>query len=102
MERYLHYQFKEFDIFINIPWEANFKKDIGLDLAIIASIYSAIQQKIFSEQVFFGEVTLMWKVKNASFQDKRKKEARWMEIVTIDENKNDITEMFNTNWKFHI
>lgn len=100
MEKYLWVSFQDKDIFINIPGDQSFKKDNGLDLAIVAAIYSSHTVHLFSDKVFFWEVTLMGKIRPATFQARRLKEAQWFDIVTYEEYKNDLDLVLNnlTNW----
>lgn len=99
MEKYLGLDFKEVDIFLNIPWEQSFKKDMGLDLAVVAAIYGAMTGKIFSEQVFFWELTLMGKIRKSTFENRRKKEAKGFRIITVDDNRSDIDAIFQAKAK---
>ena len=95
LQKYLGISFEEKDIFLNIPWEQSFKKDNGLDLAVAAALYSAATWKIFNEQVFFGEITLMWKIRKPTFANRRMQECEGFEQTTnVDNNKNDITDFF--------
>lgn len=95
MNKYLWFNFEEKDIFLNIPWELSFKKDSGLDLAIIWAIYSAVVCKLFKEQVFFWEVTLMGKIRPTAFQKRREREAEGFQIITSKENQNDLEQIFS-------
>lgn len=95
LQKYLGLDFEEKDIFLNIPWEQSFKKDNGLDLAVAAALYSSATGKIFDEQVFFWEITLMGKVRKSTFTNRRMQECDWfIQITAMDNNKNDITDFF--------
>jgi len=69
------------DIFLNIPWEFKFY-DSWLDLAVLMALLSSYENKIISSNnVFFGEVSLSWKVGKTKFHTKREKEAQWFDII---------------------
>lgn len=82
LEKYLWISLKQQDIFLNIPWEISFKKDIWIDLWIAAAIYSAYLWKSFANKIFIWELTLMWNVQECSFYKKRKNESKWFELIS--------------------
>jgi DNA repair protein RadA/Sms len=52
LERYLRISLSDFDIYVNIPGEFDFR-DTGLDLAIAAALYSQSKGVTIDKQLIF-------------------------------------------------
>ncbi|HPO49327.1 MAG TPA: DNA repair protein RadA [Spirochaetota bacterium] len=75
LTKHLNENLNNYDIYFNISGGIK-TKDVGIDLAIAASIYSSKNKKnISNEAVYLGELSLTGKVKNIYKLERRVKEA---------------------------
>ncbi len=82
IERYMKVPLWATDIYLNIPWEFQFR-DTWLDLAIAMAIYSQAKWiTIDKKLIFIGELGLSWQILYSKHHDKRKKEIS--EFTCID------------------
>ncbi len=71
LERHLKINLWYFDIYVNIPWEFEFR-DTGLDLAIAVAIYSQSKDVIIDKSlVFIWELWLSWQLLPSKNHKKR-------------------------------
>jgi len=91
LERYLKLDLWFIDIFVNIPWEFEFR-DSWIDLAIAIWILSAYKNKqINHKNIFIWELSLSWRINKTRFHDKRTKEVQSMNIFDYKNIKNIYT-----------
>ncbi len=94
VERYLKVKSSYFDIYVNIPGEFQFR-DNGLDLAIVAAIYSQSKGTIIDKEiVFIWELGLGGQVLPAKLHKKRVAEVKWFTVIDHTRIKN-IVELPN-------
>ena len=94
LDRYLKLQLSNFDIYVNIPWEFQFR-DNGLDLAVAWAIWSQAKNKIISKELIcLWELWLWGQVLPSKLHRKRSSEVKDFTIIDHQHIKH-ITELVN-------
>jgi DNA repair protein RadA/Sms len=92
LDRYLKLQLSNFDIYVNIPGEFQFR-DNGLDLAVAWAIRSQAKNKIISKEfICLWELGLWWQVLPSKLHKKRSLEVKDFTIIDYQHIKH-ITEL---------
>ena len=94
LDRYLKLGLSNFDIYVNIPGEFQFR-DNGLDLALAVAIRSQAKNKIIDKSlVFIGELWLGGQVLWSKLHNKRSNEVKDFTIIDKDRIKH-VSEIVN-------